>query len=386
MKVTFVSNFFNHHQKPFSDMMYKLTDSSYRFVSTEQMPLVRKEMGYDKISVPEYVIDSSLDTESQSMAKSIIEKSDVVIAGSVTEDYLYKYIQMNNLLFRYSERQFKSFSDRLKFPLRYIKLHKSNPKGKKIYLLAASAYSYHDYKFLGLFKNRAYKWGYFPKTIEYDIEQLLRKKDKNKILWCGRFLDWKHPDDALQVAKRLKVAGYVFTMNIIGTGALEQKLKDMIEQYQLNDCVHMLGPMPPESVREYMESSQIFLFTSDRNEGWGAVLNESMNSGCAVVASDAIGSVPYLMQDYENGLIYKSGDVNMLFEKVKWLLDNQSFAKVFGKKAYETITTEWNAEVAAERFLNLASHILAGEKHPDLYKTGPCSKAEITKDGWYKSK
>ena len=118
----------------------------------------------------------------------------------------------------------------------------------------------------------------------------------------------------------------------------------------------------------------------------GAVLNESMNSGCAVVASDAIGSVPYLMQDYENGLIYKSRDVNMLFEKVKWLLDNQSFAKVFGKKAYETITTEWNAEVAAERFLNLASHILAGEKHPDLYKTGPCSKAEIIKDGWYKSK
>ena len=80
-------------------------------------------------------------------------------------------------------------------------------------------------------------------------------------------MDGKRPDDALQVAKRLKVAGYVFTMNVIGAGALEQKLKDMIEQYQLKDCVHMLGSMPPESVREYMESSQIFLFTSDRNEG-----------------------------------------------------------------------------------------------------------------------
>lgn len=76
----------------------------------------------------------------------------------------------------------------------------------------------------------------------------------------------------------------------------------------------------------------------------------------------------------------------MLFEKVKWLLDNQSFAIELGKKAYETIVTEWNAEVAVERFLNLTSHILAGEKHPDLYKTGPCSKAEIIKDGWYKSK
>ena len=49
-----------------------------------------------------------------------------------------------------------------------------------------------------------------------------------------------------------------------------------------------------------MEKSEIFLFTSDKGEGWGAVLNESMNSACAVVASHAIGSVPFLLKDGEN--------------------------------------------------------------------------------------
>ena len=28
MKIVFVSNFFNHHQKPFSEEMYKLTDEN----------------------------------------------------------------------------------------------------------------------------------------------------------------------------------------------------------------------------------------------------------------------------------------------------------------------------------------------------------------------
>ena len=158
-------------------------------------------------------------------------------------------------------------------------------------MLCAGAFTYADFAKHGSFINKAYKWGYFPETKRYEsIERLVEKKKKNSILWCGRFIDWKHPDDALCVAERLKAAGYSFALNIIGAGELEPKLKSMIEQYGLNDCVHMLGAMPPENVREYMESSQIYIFTSDRSEGWGAVLNESMNSGCAVVASDAIGA------------------------------------------------------------------------------------------------
>ena len=62
-----------------------------------------------------------------------------------------------------------------------------------------------------------------------------------------------------------------------------------------------------------MEKTGIFLFTSDRQEGWGAVLNEAMNSGCAVVASHLIGAVPFLKKKKKNGLVYSSGDRKTLF-------------------------------------------------------------------------
>lgn len=378
MTITFISNYYNHHQHFLSRELLKRSEN-FHFIETSQMSEERRKLGYN-INSEKYVVSCD---ESENTKNEILSKSDVIIAGNAPPKMINR-VASEKVIFHYSERPFKIKKGWLHSAIRSLKWKIEKRDGAKRYLLCAGAFTSYDYKKCRMYIDRAYKWGYFPETRRYEnIDSLIGEKNHNSLLWAGRFLDWKHPNDALQVAKRLKAEGYAFTMNIIGTGELEQKLKVMIEQYQLDDCVHMLGSMPPESVREYMESSQIFLFTSDRNEGWGAVLNESMNSGCAVVASDAIGSVPYLMQDSENGLIYKSGDVNMLFEKVKWLLDNQSFAKKYGKKAYETIVTEWNAEVAAERFLNLASHILAGEKHPDLYKTGPCSKAEILKDDWF---
>ena len=159
----------------------------------------------------------------------------------------------------------------------------------------------------------------------------------------------------------------------------------MVSEYNLENEVHMLGSMKPEQVRKYMEQSQIYLFTSDRNEGWGAVLNESMNSACAVVASHAIGSVPFLLKDGENGLIYKDGDEEDLYRKVKMLLNNPDLCQQYGKQAYFTIVDEWNAETATKRFLNLSQAILNENIKPDLILDGPCSKADILNDNWFKN-
>ena len=123
-----------------------------------------------------------------------------------------------------------------------------------------------------------------------------------------------------------------------------------------------------------MEKSQIFLATSDRQEGWGAVVNEAMNSGCAVVANENIGATPYLIKDGENGLIYKNDSVDALYKKVKYLLDNNEKAKELGKNAYKSLKEEWNAKIAAERLLELAE-ILKNNKKCERFEKGPCSQA-----------
>ena len=207
------------------------------------------------------------------------------------------------------------------------------------------------------------------KTYE-NLNALVDGKIKNSILWAGRFIDWKRPEYAIYVAEKLKKEGYDFSLNLIGVGDRFEKIKTLTEKKGLNDYVKLLGAMSPEQVRENMEKTEIFLFTSTKQEGWGAVLNESMNSVCAVVASKEIGSVPYLIDDGKNGFTFKSK--KELYKRVKRLIDNPQKRKDMGKDAYETLTEKWNAEVAADRLLTLTENLNEGKDTP--FTDGPCSK------------
>ena len=254
-------------------------------------------------------------------------------------------------------------------------------------MLCASAFTAGDYAKFGLFRGRCYKWGYFPETIRYpSIDDLIDRKAKATILWCGRFLDWKHPDDAIEAAKLLKNAGYRFQLKLIGTGEMEQQLqKQALEAGLPDSSVRFLGTMSPEDVRRHMENAGIYLFTSDRQEGWGAVLNEAMNSGCAVIASDAAGATPFLIKDGVNGSVYRSGDVQALFETLRRLLDSADLQDRLGREAYRTITEQWNAEAAAERLLQLSQALLDGEDVSRLFADGPCSPAKPLREDWYRA-
>lgn len=48
MKVTFVSNYINHHQVPLSNELYRLLGEDYAFVQTEPMEEERIKQGWAK--------------------------------------------------------------------------------------------------------------------------------------------------------------------------------------------------------------------------------------------------------------------------------------------------------------------------------------------------
>lgn len=382
MKVTFVSVYLNNHQFPLANAFAGLCNDNYRFVETLPSEQLNSHIRYGGPKSADYLLRGYSEGDSGEI-EQWASASDVVVSGGCC-DFVERRIAKNKLTFRYSERPLKDGDLWYKRPVRFLRWHRQNPPKKKVYMLCSGAYTAGDYDKYGLFRGKCYKWGYFPETKRYaDVDELLGKKKKNTLLWVGRLIDWKHPDAVVRLAKRLKESGYRFELNLIGSGEMEQQLKNMIDDLNLGECVHLLGAMSAERVREYMEQSRIYLFTSDRKEGWGAVLNESMNSGCAVVASHIVGAVPFLLKNGENGLVYESGNEDDLFRKVKYLLDDPTEQTRMGKNAYHTIADLWNAEVAAERFIKLSQAILDGAPSPDLFDDGPCSRAQIIDEDWY---
>jgi len=377
MKITFFSNYLNHHQIPFCNEMYKLLGDDYKFVATEPMEKERVNLGWELIDHFQYEIRSYENEKVHNYCLRLGLESHVVITGSAPDLFIKERLKQNKLTFRYSERFFKKGAWRLVNPRLFwaVVMNHTRYRNKNLYMLCASAYTARDASIIGAYPNKTYKWGYFTEIKKYDLDKLFENKniESVNILWCGRFLKWKHPEKAIMVMKYLKENGYNCTLNFIGDGPIKDEISTMVSNLGLDESIAFLGSMPPSKVREYMEKANIFLFTSDRQEGWGAVLNESMNSGCAVVASRAIGSVPYLINHGENGFMYKDDDINDLYNKVEILVKDTNLREELGRNAVRTMKELWNPKVAAERLVKFCENLLKGKIIK--FKEGPCSKA-----------
>ncbi len=378
MKIVFLSNFFNHHQSALSDALWRETGGDYLFVETEPMPRERQSLGYPVLQ-RRYVLPL-LGNEEKIFRE--IREADAVIAGSAPEWLVRKRIQSGKLLFRYGERPLRNGLEPVKYLPRLLRWHWRNPGCKPIYLLCASGYAAGDYGKFGLFRGKAFRWGYFPECRSQAL-QLASQREPKQILWCGRFLELKHPEAALHAVLRLKQEGSEFLLKFIGSGPLEPVLRAETKALGLLEQVQFLGAMPAAQVRREMAQAGIFLFTSDRREGWGVVLNEAMDSGCAVIASHAIGSVPFLLKHGENGLVYPSGNEDRLYDCLHFLLTHPQEQQRLGMAASRCIRDEWTAELAARRLLLLTRHLLEPEGGKPLFSEGPCSPAERRDEDWF---
>ncbi len=372
--IVYTSNFLNHYMLALGNALNNEFGNFY-FVADTVVPGDRTKLGFFDLANNPFVVKAYEDKEK---ARKIIMDADIVISGYYKyESHIRARLKTGKLTFYSSERLFKNTNiigtilRYMKYWTKYHRLYKDVP------LLCISAFAADDYnRIFGLFNNNTYKFAYFSEVTKYDVDKLISDKKQNSILWVGRLISWKHPEYAIEIARRLKLENYDFNLKIIGIGNMENKLKKMIDDYNLNDCVSLLGSMSPDKVRKNMEESEIYLFTSDRGEGWGVVLNEAMNSACAVVASYNAGATPYLIKDNESGLIYRNDDVDECYLKTKILLDSKEKQKNISKQAYLTMLNDWSPEVAAKRLRCFVDEMLKGNKKPDIYKENVLSKAE----------
>ena len=378
MTITFISNYINHHQLPFCDALSELIGVGFIFVQTERMEGERIQMGWDDEGEKRDYVRKFYEDEEKVLRN--IESCDILLAGWYTDkrvkETVINRVKRNQPTFRISERIYRNGRWRYFSPRGLIQKYMEHTRFRhsKYYLLCAGSYVADDFRLIASYPGKKYRWGYFPTLVKYD-EEFWRNKGKNEattICWAGRFMPLKHPEYMLRLARDLQDKGYNFHMNMIGSGEMEESLKRRAVDYDLSDKISFLGFASPKYVREIMEKSDIFVFTSDNREGWGAVVNEAMNSGCAVVASAEAGATGYLIKNRKNGFIYPNNNYEKMRALVEILLNDNELRIEMAQNAYQTITEVWNAEKAAIEFVRVSNEILEGK---DIIPTeeGPLS-------------
>lgn len=385
MKLIYVSGALDHISLPICESFYAQLGDDFCFVSTRCKGLSRTDLGYGDLSTQyTYVVRAFASKEEYTLAKQMIQQADVVIYGSAPEDLIKKRILSGKLTFRFTERMYKepfTIRNALRRVLGAIK-HHAYCQNKPVYLLCAGAYTSADFNLYGFYKNKCFRWCYFTEISHKTLPELFEIKQKNtclEIVWTARFLALKHPETVLECAKILESKNISYHITMIGNGPEFEKTKDSAAQMQLADKITFTGAVPPEVAREYMEKADISLFTSDRAEGWGAVVNEAMGCACAVLACSAAGSPPFLIDDGENGLLYPSNSPEVFAERVLFLAENPEQRQRLAQNAHKSIHEQWNADAAAKRFLALVDHLQNGATGSP-FTEGPCSVAPVLTD------
>jgi glycosyltransferase involved in cell wall biosynthesis len=109
------------------------------------------------------------------------------------------------------------------------------------------------------------------------------------------------------------------------------------------DGVVCLGRVPRLELRDLYAASDVLILpsipTRTFREPWGLVVNEAMNRGLAIIASDAVGAAAGgLVRDGRNGLVVPAGDSAALANAIERLAGDAPLRERLGQAGAEDVS------------------------------------------------
>lgn len=156
------------------------------------------------------------------------------------------------------------------------------------------------------------------------------------ILYASKLTKRKCADLLLKAYLKLeKTRPYLL---FIGDGELRAELEQQVDLHNSREDVRFLGFKNQAELPSFYALANIFVLPSV-NETWGLVINEAMNAGCAILATDQVGSAVDLIKNGENGYIISPYNIDELKEALAKMLDNDIY-KAMGEQS-KIIISNW---------------------------------------------
>ena len=149
----------------------------------------------------------------------------------------------------------------------------------------------------------------------------------------------------IEATEKIKKAGRPIKTLIIGTGALEEKLKKVVAEKGLEDTVIFTGFI--KNVNEVLSILDVQANASFGTEATSLSLLEGMSLGIPAVVSN-YGGNPGVITHGENGYIFKLKDSGDMAKYIMKLMDEPETYAYMKNKSVEIFNKKFTAEIYAE--------------------------------------
>lgn len=178
-----------------------------------------------------------------------------------------------------------------------------------------------------------------------------RKGETFELIIVGQLQAGKRQDEAVRAISKLVAKGLDVRLTILGYEYQEYgaHIRTLIKELGLDGRVDMVPYT--DNPYSYMTASDVLLMCS-RAEAFGRVTVEAMKLGKPVIGADGAGTTE-LISDGVNGLLYRSGDVEDLAQKIESLYLDRSRLIEMGQAAKGWAAQTFNAATYTASLLDV---------------------------------
>ena len=147
--------------------------------------------------------------------------------------------------------------------------------------------------------------------------------DAFTLLFVGRLTEaFKNVSILPEIVGRLEARGHRITLVVVGEGPDRDRVEEGIARHECRD-VRLVGALEHEELARFYAAADVLVVPS-RSDPWGFVLNEAMEFGLPIMATDAVGAGADLIVDGGNGRRIPVGDAEGFAEGIEWLLVDEA--------------------------------------------------------------
>lgn len=166
---------------------------------------------------------------------------------------------------------------------------------------------------------------------------------ENYICSVGRPSYQKNIELMIAVLRQVKISKPDIHLVLMGVGFHSpnlEKVKGLIEQYNLEDNITLLEWTKREDILNIVQAAALYISTA-RYEGLPYAVIEAMALKKACVVSNADGNRD-LIENGSNGYVINTANPQDFSEKIVYLMENQEVRNKFGAASYQLFQEKYN--------------------------------------------